>query len=265
MKLIANIIAIAQKELQGYFASPFAYIILAVFWTISGLFFVELLLGEQGIIQQVALSEQSGVPLPPVDVPYVFISSFFSFMGSLSLFLLPIFSMGLYAEERKRGTIELLATSPITNWAVAIGKLFGVILFFGVGILPLLLYEAIAFSGANPAVNPTIPLLAHLGLILLAAAILSLGMFISSLTDSSILAAVLTFALVIFLWIIDLIAQNFPGFIGKILKHLSLLEAYNNLIQGIFDTSNLVLFASLIFLGIFLTAQSIELMRLNRR
>jgi ABC-2 type transport system permease protein len=108
-------------------------------------------------------------------------------------------------------------------------------------------------------------LLAHLGLFLLAASILSLGMFISSLTDSSILAAVLTFALVLFLWITDLIAQNFPGFFGKILQHLSLLEGYNNLTQGILDTSNLVLFASCIFLGIFLTAQSIEFMRLNRR
>jgi ABC-2 type transport system permease protein len=265
MTIIANILAIVQKELQGYFASPFAYIILAVFWTISGFFFVEILLGETGIIQQVAFSEQSGVPIPPVDVAYVFLNSFFSFMGSLSLFFLPMFSMGLYAEERKRGTIELLATSPITNWVVAIGKLVGVMLFFGVGILPLLLYEAIAFSSANPQINPTIPLLAHLGLILLTASILSLGMFISSLTDSSILAAVLTFAMILFLWIIDLIAQNFSGFIGKILKHISLLEGYNNLTQGICDTSNLMLFASCIFLGIFLTAQSIELMRLNRR
>ena len=111
--------------------------------------------------------------------------------------------MGLYAEERKRGTLELLATSPVTNWAVAVGKLLGVLTFFITLVLPLLAYQAIALSAANPPVAPAVPLLGHLGLILLAAAVLSLGMFISSLTDSTILSAILTFALVLFLWVID--------------------------------------------------------------
>ena len=265
MIVIANIIAIVQKELQGYFATPLAYIIIAVFWAISGIFFVELLLGEQGIIQQIALSEQMGVPTGNIDVPYIFLNSFFSVMGSLSLFILPILSMGLYAEERKRGTLELLATSPISNWVVALGKLIGVVIFFTVAILPSLLYEAIAFSAAEPSVTLAVPLLAHLGLILLAASILSLGMFISSLTDSSILAATLTFALILFLWIVDLIANNIPGILGTGLKYISLLTGYNNLIQGVCNTSNLVLFFIYIFLGLFLTAQSIEIVRFSRQ
>jgi ABC-2 type transport system permease protein len=132
-------------------------------------------------------------------------------------------------------------------------------------ISPLLIYEAIAFSAANPPIPPAVPLLAHLGLILLAAAILSLGMFISSLTDSSIIAAILTFALVLFLWIIDLIANNIGGGFGEALKHISLLESYNNLVQGIFDTSDLILLASYIFLGLFLTALSIETFRFSRQ
>ena len=180
------------------------------------------------------------------------------------LFILPILSMGLYAEERKRGTLELLATSPITNWAVALGKLLGVITFFTVMLLPLLIYEAIAFSAATPTVQPAVPLLAHAGLILLAASILSLGMFISSLTDSTILAAIVTFALVLFLWVVDLIAASVGGPIGEALKHLSLLEHYNNLVQGVLNTSSLVLFASYIILGLFLTAQSIEALKFQR-
>jgi ABC-2 type transport system permease protein len=263
--IIANTIAIFQKELQGYFASPLAYIIAGVFWLISGLFFVELLLGQEGIIQQVATSEQMGIATAPVDVVYLFLNSFFAVMGSLCLFILPILSMGLYSEERKRGTLELLATSPITNWVVALGKLLGVVAFFIVMISPLLIYEAIAFSAANPPIPPAVPLLAHLGLILLAAAILSLGMFISSLTDSSIIAAVLTFALVLFLWIIDLIANNIGGGFGEGLKHISLLESYNNLVQGVFDTSDLILLASYIFLGLFLTSISIETFRFSRQ
>jgi ABC-2 type transport system permease protein len=159
----------------------------------------------------------------------------------------------------------LLATSPLANWVVALGKLLGVIALYIVMILPLLLYEAIAFSAANPPIPPAVPLLAHFGLILLAAAILSLGMFISSLTDNSIIAAILTFTLVLFLWIIDLIANSIGGKLGDALKHISLLESYNNLVQGICNTSDLILLFSYIFLGLFLTAQSIEILRFARQ
>ena len=263
--IVSNIVAIAQKELREYFASPLSHIILAIFWLISGICFVELLLGEQGVIKQVAISEQSGIPIGSVDVPYVFLNLFFAYMGFLALFILPILSMGLYSEERKRGTLELLATSPITNWVVAVGKLLGVVIFFMMAILPSLLYEAIAFNSAKPPISIWFSLLAHLGLILLAAAILSWGMFISSLTNSTIFAAVMTFALILLLWIIDLIAKNLGGWLGKGLQHISLLEGYNNLIQGVVELSDIVLFLSYIFLGLFLTAQSIELFRFNRQ
>src|SRR4028118_607441 len=233
--IIGNIVAIFRKELQGYFASPLAYIVAAVFWLLSGFFFVALLLGPEGIIQQVATQDQQGVPAPPVDVAYEFLRFFMGVMGSLALFVLPILSMGLYSEERKRGTLELLATSPAPNWAVAVGKLLGVLAFFTVMVLPLLAYEAIALSATNPPVQPAVPLLAHAGLILLAASILSLGMFISSLTESSILAAILTFALILFLWVIDLIAKGIGGVVGEALGHLSLLENYNNLVQGVLE------------------------------
>ena len=262
--IISNIIAISQKELQSYFAAPLAYIVAAVFWFISGLFLVEILIGEQGIIQQVALSEQMGANIGSVDVASEFLSSFLSILGSLSLFIVPVLSMGLYAEERKQRTLELLATSPITNWVVALGKLLAVIILFIFMILPSLLYEAIAFSAADPPMPPTVPLLAHLGLILLAAALLSIGMFISSLTNSTILAAILTFATILLLWMIDLIAKNLGGWLGENLKHISLLESYQNLVSGVMTTSDFVLFFSYIFLGLFLTAQSINLFRFNR-
>lgn len=265
--IIANILAIYRKELQSYFASPLAYVVAAVFWLLAGFFFVTILLGPEGIIQQAALRDlqgQQGEFTPPLDVPYEFLQLFLNVMGSLALFVLPILSMGLYAEERKRGTLELLATSPLTNWAVAVGKLLGVLTFFITMVLPLLLYEAIALSAAKPSIQPGLPLLAHLGLILLAAAVLSLGMFISSVTDSSILAAFMTFFLVLSLWIIDVIAKSIGGPIGEAIGHLSLLKHYNNLIQGVFDTSSLIMFISYIVLGVFLTAQSIEALRFQR-
>lgn len=249
--VLGNIIAIYRRELQSYFVSPLAYAIAGVFWFIAGLFLVMILLGPSGILPTVTAIElqgqQLGIPVPPIDVPYEFIRAFLDRMGWLLLFVLPILSMGLYAEERKRGTLELLATSPITNWAVAVGKLLGVLTFFITIVLPLLALEVFVINGSNPPMSLTIPLLGHFGLILLAAAILSLGMFISSLTDSTILSAVLTFAVILLLLFIDLIAKSVPGPVGEALGHLSLLKHYNTLIQGIFDTSALILFASYIF------------------
>ena len=264
MKIITNIIAITQKELQSYFASPLAFSIATIFWLISGIFFVFILFSEQGIIQTVAIQEQLGNNVP-VDVVYQFMQAFFNTMASLTLFILPILSMGLYSEERKLGTIELLATSPIFNWVVAVGKLIGVLLFFITMIMPILLYEAIVFQSANPPVSLQVPLLAHLGLILMAASMLSLGMFISSLTESTIFSAIMTFTLVIFLSILDAIANVFGGEIGKFIGHFSLLKNYESFVIGVFDTSNLIVFISYIFLGIFLTSQSIEVLRFTRK
>jgi ABC-2 type transport system permease protein len=263
--VIHNILAIYRKELQGYFGSPLAYVIAGIFWLLAGLFFVFIL---QSVVQQAAAldlqRQQMGSPAPAVDVPYAILQNFLSVMGSLALVILPILSMGLYAEERKRGTLELLATSPITNWAVALGKLLGVLTFFISLVMPLLACEAIAFSAANPPIQPWVLLVGHGGLILLAAAILSLGLFISSLTDSSILAAILTFALILFLWILDLLGQNLGGPACEALNHLSLLKHYTTLTQGVVDTSSLILFASYIVLGLFLTAQSIDAFRFQR-
>ncbi|MEB3829165.1 ABC transporter permease [Phormidium sp. CCY1219] len=266
--IFANVMAIYRKELQSYFVSPLAYAIAGVFWLIAGIFLVAMLLGPEGIIQQVAMmdvqGQQMNIPIPAIDVAYQFLQNFLAIMGNLSLFVLPILSMGLYAEERKRGTLELLATSPITNWAVATGKLLGVVTFFIAMVLPLLALEAIALTASNPPLPLTVPLLGHLGLILLGAAVLSLGMFVSSLTDSTILSAVLTFSLVLFLWIIDVVANNVGGVLGDALEHLSLLKHYSTLIRGQLDPSSLILFASYVVLGIFLTAQSIDALRFQR-
>lgn len=261
--VFSNVMAIYRRELQSYFSSPFAYVIAGVFWLLSGFFFIAILLGPDGLITQVANRDAQGIT-EPIDVPYQFLSVYLGVLGSLSLFILPMLSMGLYAEERKRGTLELLATSPITNWAVALGKLLGVVTFFLTLILPLLVYQAIALSASDPPIQPAVLLLGHAGLILLAAAVLSLGMFISSLTDSTILAAILTFALILLLWVVDLVATGIGGALGGALGHFSLVKNYTNLVQGILDPSSIVVFITYIVLGLFLTAQAIEAFRFQR-
>lgn len=263
-KIFSNILAIYRKELQGYFGSPFAYVIAGIFWLLAGLFFV-LILDE--LIRQVGMfdsQQQPGMPTQPIDLPNEVLRSFLGTLGSLLQVILPILSMGLYAEERKRGTLELLATSPITNWCVATGKWLAVVTFVATLILPLMVYEAITYSTSNPPMNWGPMLVGHAGLLLLAGAILSLGLFISSLTDSSILAAILTFALVLFLWILDVLGKNIHGPIGAILNHLSLVQHSNDFSQGVLDSGGVILFASYIVLGIFLTAQSIDALRFQR-
>lgn len=270
--VMGNLGAIYRKELSGYFTSPLAYAIAAIFWLLAGFLLVVTL---EGTILQAASwdfqAKETGISLPSLDAPYEFLKTFLGGMGYLSLFILPMLSMGLYAEERKLGTLELLATSPITNWAVATAKLLGVATFFTTMVMPLLLCEAIILSATSPPIPPAVPLMAHVGLILVATSILSLGMFISSLTDSTILAAILTFTLAFSLWIIELIANylsNLSGskwqIVGEALERLSLLRHYYNAVTGIFDTSSLIMLASYIVVGVFLTAGSIEVLRFDR-
>ncbi|MEM1309181.1 MAG: ABC transporter permease [Cyanobacteria bacterium P01_D01_bin.71] len=265
--IFGNVLAIYRRELQSYLASPLAYVIAGIFWLLGGFFLVVILFSPEGLLAQTAQRDQAlqlGVTLPPLDVAYEFLNYYFGILGSLSMFILPILSMGLYAEERKQGTLELLATSPLTNWVVALGKLLAVVTFYVGMVLPLMLCVAIALGTAEPVVSPNLLLVGNLGLILLAASVLSLGMFLSSLTSSTVVSAILTFALVIFLWIVDALARSVPGWIGGALEHLSMLQHFTDFTQGILDTSSVVLFLSYSLLGLFLTAQSIEALRFQR-
>jgi ABC-2 type transport system permease protein len=262
--VLANIDAIFRRELQAYFKSPLSYIIAGFFWILTALFLV--LVSDQAIkyATQNDLARQMGQGGGPVDIPSFILQQFLSVMGSILLFILPILSMSLYTEERKRHTLELLATSPITNWAVALGKLSAVLVFVVTLIFPIALLELFVLSHAKPAFPLQVFFVGHLGILLLAAAVLSLGMFISSTNDSAILAAFLTFVLVLVLWILDFLGQNISGPAGEVLKHFSLLKHYTSLTQGVLDTSSVVLFVSYMVLGLFLTAQSIELIRFQQ-
>ncbi|MFN5515414.1 MAG: ABC transporter permease [Cyanobacteriota bacterium] len=257
---LSSLLAIFRKEFLGYFASPFAYVIGAVFWLISGLFFGVIL---DNIIQNAEFARQAGMNIP-TDIAGEFLGSYLGVIIFLLLVLLPALSMGLYAEERKRGTLELLATSPVTNWGVALGKLLGVFTFFTVLMVPLWIYQAVIFSAADPPFPIPLILSANGAVLLVAASILSLGMFISSLTDSVIIAYILTFVGVFALWIVDVFARRVGGTAGDVLASLSLFQPYNDLVSGVVKTPALVLFASYIFLGVFLTAQSIEALRFQR-
>ncbi|MEO0852772.1 MAG: ABC transporter permease subunit [Cyanobacteria bacterium J06648_11] len=257
-------LAILRKELRGYFASPIAYIVAAVFWLLAGFFFTQILRGVVLASQNADLPSQFG-QAPPFDAGTEMLRAFLSLLGTLSLFVLPMLTMSLYTEERRRGTMELLATSPVSNAAVAIGKWLASLLFFATLIVPLLVCQVLAYSTTTPGMNYAHIAIAHLGLILLAASVTAIGMFISSLTDNTLIAAVSTFGAILLLWVVDSAAGEGTGAIASSLRHISLLQHFNTWIQGTISTSSVVLFASMCGLGIFLTTQSVEAMRWQSR
>lgn len=265
MRLLwANLVAIYRKELQGYFATSLNYIIAAVYWFMAGVFYIILFNAVQANVAAQDLQGQAGLGAPPVDVPAVILENYLGVLGSLSLFILPLLSMNLFAQERQQGTLELLATSPITTTMVSVGKLLGVLTFFITLLLPVMLYESVTLLQSEPAFSFGLILWGHGALVLLAAAILSLGLFISATTESTLLAAVGTFALILLLWILQAVADRLSGVLAGIFRHLSLLQNYTSLIQGSVSTTNVVLFASYVILGVFLTVQWVDGLRFQR-
>jgi ABC-2 type transport system permease protein len=257
-----NILAIYRRELYGYFRSPLAYIITGIFWLICGLLFASLLSAS---IQEAALADfqqQQGGQPTSLDVPYLFLQSFLSnVLGSISLLTLPLLSMGLYAEERKQGTMELLASSPLSNWVIAVGKLLGALTLFMTMIAPFLLFEAMAVNNSNPPLSPLIILLGHLALILQAAAILACGMWISACSSSSLVAGFGTFVLVTAWSNLDVLSDRLGGSFGQFVSNFSVVNHFHRLASGVLDVGSLAILTSYTLLGIFLTAQAIELGR----
>jgi ABC-2 type transport system permease protein len=256
-----NILAIYRRELYGYFRSPLAYIITGIFWLICGLLFVSVL---DRSIQEAALADfqaEGGQPLNS-DVPYLFLQSFLNnVLGSISLLTLPLLSMGLYTTDRQQGTLELLTTAPLRNWVIAVGKLAGALTLFMAMIAPFLLFEAMAVANSNPPISPLLLLMGHVALMLQAAAILAGGMWISACSSSSLVAGFLTFVLVTAGSNVDTLADRLTGNFGAFLSNFSVVNHFQRLAGGVLDVGSLAILSSYTVLGIFLTAQAIELGR----
>ncbi len=253
--MLSGIIAIYRKELRGYFTSPVAYVVAFIFWLLAGFFFSNI------IAQALLISQQADSFGQEFDAPTLAAQNFLSLLSTLLLFLLPILTMGIYAEERRRGTMELLATSPITNVAVALGKWLAVVTFLITMLLPVMAYQVVTYTSTEPATNYSLLMLGYLGLVLLAGAVIAFGLFISSLTDNTLVAAIGTFGLTLLLWVLDAAAGQDAGVVSSVLRHLSLIQQYQGWIQGTISISSIVLFISMIVLGLYLTVQSVEALR----
>lgn len=258
-----SIYAIYRKEMGHYFVSPVAYIIIGVFLILAGFFF-HIILSD--IMQQAMQNQFQGMQLgipTEFDVPSAVMRNFFGLISSLFLFLTPMLTMGVYAEERKRGTMELLMTSPITESQIVIGKFLASFSLLILMLLPTAFYLVFMYLHSDPAPPWKVMLGGYLGALLLGAALMALGSFISSLTENQLIAAVLTFAAFLVVWVLD-VGHGLGGGWGTIFSYLSITHEYDGFTHGVIDTSNLVYYASFIFLFVFLTVRTVDSMRWRR-
>lgn len=260
-----GILAIYRRELGGYFVSPIAYIVIGFFLLATGLVFTLIL--DYWMRQSIGMmmqARQMGMP-PDIDVPMMVIRNFVSFIGSYVMpLLLPMMTMGVYAEERKRGTMEMLMTSPITEFQIVIGKFFASLTFFAVMLAPTLIYYLFVGAYSEPAMPWRIIGSSYLGLFLLGAVLIALGSFISSLTENQIVAGVVTFIVFLLLLFLDLMMRNSSSAMAEVFKYLSLLQHHETFAQGVIDTSSVIFYISMAAIGVFLTLRNLDSMRWRR-
>ena len=258
-----NLYAIYRKEMRHYFVSPIAYVCIGFFLLVSAYFFNFFLSAViQQSFQMEMQSMQFGMP-PQFDVPGQVMRVFLGLLSTLILFITPFLTMGVFAEERKRGTMELLMTSPISEIQVVLGKFLASLSLFAVMLLPTAGYVVYMYLHSEPLPPWRLLLAGYAGILLLGGSLLALGIFISSLTESQLIASVLTFVAFLLLWVVDL-GQTTEGGIGAVLQYLSASHHYDDFARGIIDTSGLIYYFSFMVLFIFLTVRSIDSMRWRR-
>jgi len=241
-----NIFAITRKEFEQYFASPIAYVVVALFLLLSGIFFFIYL---QFYLQNAAMASQMGGG----DNSEVSQSIMRPFLANVSFFFLiifPMLTMKLFAEEKKMGTYELLMTSPITTTQLVLGKYFGAVGLMSVILALLAIYPVILVIFGSPDIGPI--LTGFLGLFLLGAAFLSVGLFCSSITENQIVAAVLGFVFFIIFWIINFITRSEEWY-GKLAQYVSIYQRFEDFTKGVLNLNDAFFYVSFIFFGLFAT------------
>jgi len=254
---MTNIIAIARKELKAYFASPIAYIVIGFWALLYGYFFVAIL---SFFVRQSMQMNQFGMQGPQsMNVNQQLIRPLLQNVNILVLFLMPMVTMRTYSEEKRSGTIELLLTSPVTDFQIIMGKFLGAMALYGCMLAVTLIHIALLFVYGRPEWKPIVT--TYLGLLLFGGCFVSLGLFISSLTKNQIVAGMVTFAVFLLLWIITWIGSFSGPTVDKITQYISILDHLDDFGKGVLDTTHLIYYLSVITFGLFLTAKSVDMER----
>jgi ABC-2 type transport system permease protein len=256
-----GILAIYRREMGGYFVSAIAYSAIGLFLLISGIFFYFIL---NGVIEQSFMADSQGARMggpSDIDVPTIVMRSFFGSVSTIILFFIPMLTMGIYAEERKRGTMELLITSPISEFQIVVAKFLSALSLFVLMLAPTLVFYLFMGAYSEPAQPWRVMWSGYLGLFLLGAALIAIGACISSFTESQIVAAIATFVVFLILLVLNVLIKDTGTTVGDVAQYMSILKHFEDFARGVIDTSSIIFYVSLVAFALFLTLRSLDSMR----
>lgn len=248
-----GLFAIFRKETANFFVSPIAYAVTASFLLISGFFFW----ANVSFMSLVSLQAANNPMIAErINLTDVVIRPLVQNMSIVLLFVMPLMTMRLFSEEKKSGTIELLLTYPVTDLAVLFGKYLASTLLLLIMLVSTLPFLVLLFGIGSP--DPGTLLSGYLGLLLMGAAFMALGIFISSLTENQIVAAAVSFGAALLFWILSWSSALSGEKAGAVLRQLSILEHLESFNKGILALSDLSFFVLFIAFFLFLTLRSLE-------
>lgn len=242
-----NIWIIARREYKLFFISPVAYVVAFFFMILLGWFFYSAL--RDAVVQSLYQSYAPGVQI--VISPLV----------TLLLFVMPAITMKSIAEEMRMGTMELLLTAPVKDWELVIGKWLGAFLFMLSLLAITWIFPIVLNFLVTPGIDQGILISGYLGLVLMVASLMAIGVFISSLFNSQVVVFLVSLAIVLVFWLVRPASSTTGGLGSQILSYLNYIDHYLNFFQGTIDLSDIVYYLSLTALGLFLGTISVETRR----
>ncbi|MBI2875519.1 MAG: ABC transporter permease subunit [Candidatus Tectomicrobia bacterium] len=248
-----NLFPILQREFKSYFVSPIAYIVTFIFLLVSGYFFYTNFAWYAFISLQMAAAPEGGHDL---NLTSGVLSPLFLNMSIIMLLMMPLLTMRLFSEEKKTGTIELLLTYPIRDGEALLGKFAACLAVFAVMLALTLFYVLLLALYGEPEYGPVIT--GYLGLLMMGAAFISLGILASSWTENQIVAAAVSFGFLILFWAISWTTYFTGPTLGAVLNHLSLMEHLTSFSKGVIETKDVVYYLGFTFFCLFLTLRSLE-------
>jgi ABC-2 type transport system permease protein len=250
-----NVWVICRKELRSYFASPIAYAVMALFALIFGLVFYS---ATREFVNFAFRSQLNGGG-PSMSVNEYIIRPLLGFAGTVSLFLIPLISMRLIAEEKRNGTIELLLTSPVKDLSIILGKWLGAMLLY-IFVLGMSLPNiAFLFAWGKPDWKPV--LVAYLGLILQGGCLLAIGTLISAMTNNQIVAGGAGFFVSLLLYMLSFFTEFDSTTASRVLNYVSIVPHMENFSKGVLDLKDTIFYGTFIFLALFLSVRQMESLR----
>jgi ABC-2 type transport system permease protein len=242
-----NVWIIARREYKLFFISPVAYVVAFFFMILLGWFFYSAL--RDAIIQA---TYQAYVPSVQIVI---------SPLVTLLLFVMPAITMRSIAEEMRMGTMELLLTAPVKDWELVVGKWLGAFLFMLSLLAVTWIFPIVLNFLVKPGIDQGILLTGYLGLVLIVASLVAIGVFISSLFNNQLVVFMVSLALVLVFWLVRPSSSTTGGLGNQILSYLNFIDHFLNFYQGTIDLTDIVYYLSMTSLALFLGTVSVEIRR----